>query len=89
LKSAAGHQVTLSKAKTADKNGQIGFFSKMHHSIWKAKLESAYSFMLKYSKITVWSLFWTKSEKVDESDLDTFLGMELNWKYLLKSSQLF
>ena len=22
---------------------------------WKAKLESAYSFMLKYSKITVWS----------------------------------
>ena len=31
-----------------------------HHSIWKilkdwkAKLESAYSFMLKYSRITVW-----------------------------------
>ena len=23
---------------------------------WKAKLESAYSFMLKYSKITVWTL---------------------------------
>jgi hypothetical protein len=23
---------------------------------WKAKLESAYSFMLKYSKITVWAL---------------------------------
>ena len=23
---------------------------------WKAKLESAYSFMLRYSKITVWSL---------------------------------
>ena len=24
---------------------------------WKAKLESAYSFMLKYSKITVWDEF--------------------------------
>ena len=40
----------------------------------KAKLESAYSFMLKYSKITVWSLFWTKSEKVDDSDFGHFLG---------------
>ena len=43
----------------------------MHHSIWKilfvlggneylerlAKLESAYSFMLKYSKITVWAKY--------------------------------
>ena len=40
--------------------------SKMHHSIlkiifvlgaddWKVKLGSAYSFMLKYSKITVWT----------------------------------
>ena len=25
---------------------------------WKAKLESAYSFMLKYSKITVWVVKW-------------------------------
>ena len=25
---------------------------------WKAKVESAYSFMLKYSKITVWNKIW-------------------------------
>ena len=24
---------------------------------WKAKLESAYSFVLKYSKMTVWALY--------------------------------
>ena len=47
---------------------------------WKAKLESAYSFMLKYSKITVWRWFKMRHG---------VLKIEPKWKYLLRLIHLY
>ena len=51
---------------------------------WKAKLESAYSFMFKYSKITVWSCFGAELDNGVQFQNQEGKGLNLNAQFTLE-----
>ena len=56
IKGCDGHALLVRPSKTHWKMFFFVLGADDFLSDWKAKLESAYSFMLKYSKITVWKV---------------------------------